>query len=88
MKGDFVIKFIEAIVETGKEMHDMWHWEPLYYKGIRVKGRDYNDFRKAYKGIKNLEQRRIIDQVSGGSYKFTEKGRKWLIGYITKHPHF
>src|SRR3989344_4643132 len=64
MKGDFVIKFIEAIIETGKEMNEVWNWEPLYYKGIRVKGHNYNDFKKSYKGIKNLEQRGIINNIS------------------------
>lgn len=88
MKGDFIIKFIEAFIETGKEIHDMWHWEPLYYKGIRAKGHDYNDFRKSYKGIKNLEQRGIIDQISIGNYKFTDKGRKWFVGYMARHPNF
>ena len=88
MKGNFVIKFIEAFIETGKEMHNMWNWQPLYYKGTRIKGHDYNDFRKAYKGIKNLEQRGIIDQISVGNYKFTEKGRKWFVGYMARHPDF
>ena len=69
MKGDFVIKFIEAIVETGKEMHDMWHWEPLYYKGIRVKGRDYNDFRKAYKA------RNVMRRINHGRNYRTIKNK-------------
>ena len=88
MKGDFVIKFIEAIIETGKEMNEVWNWEPLYYKGIRVKGHNYNDFKKSYKGIKNLEQRGIINKISSGNYKFTEKGRKWFISYMARHPDF
>ena len=55
MKGDFIPKFIKAVIDVGMDMHDMWHWEPLYYKGIRVKGHDYNDFKKAYAGFNNLK---------------------------------
>ena len=36
MKGDFIPKFIEAIIETGKDIHDMWnpnsHLNPITCK--------------------------------------------------------
>lgn len=87
-KTKFLLRFIEAVIETGQAMHDSWHWEPLYYKGIRIKGHDYNDFRKAYKGIKNLEQRGLIDQVHDRKYKFTASGKKWFFQYLARHPEF
>lgn len=81
MKADFIPKFIEAIIETGKEFHDMWHWEPLYYKGIKVKGYDR---RKFYNGLKNLENRGLLGSVSDGRYKFTKEGRKWISRSLLK----
>lgn len=85
MKGDFVPKFINAVIKLGIEMHDMWHWEPLYYKGIRVKGHDYNDFKKAHTGFNNLKKRGLIMERSGGKFKFTSKGREWYRGALFKY---
>ena len=85
MKGDFIPKFIRAIIDLGIEMHDMWHWEPLYYKGIRVKGHDYNDFKKAQTGFNNLKNRGLIRERSGGRFQFTQKGKDWYQGALFKY---
>lgn len=74
MKGDFIPKFIKAIIDLGIEMHQMWQWEPLYYKGIKVSGYDRT---RAYAGFKNLERRGIIEK-NGARYKFTKTGKSWL----------
>ena len=74
MKGDFIPKFIKAIVDLGIETYQMWQWEPLYYKGFKVKGYDRT---RAYAGFKNLEKRGLIEK-SGTRYKFTKTGKSWL----------
>ena len=81
MKADFIPKFINALIDTGKEIHHMWNWEPLYYKGVKVKG--YNR-RKFYNGIKSLENRKILIKSFGGQYKFTKIGQKWFSGQLLK----
>ena len=85
MKGDFIPKFIKAVIDIGIAMHDMWHWEPLYYKGIRVKGRDYNDFRKARVGFSNLKKRGLITERLDGQFQFTPKGKDWYRGALFKY---
>ncbi|MBI2068893.1 MAG: CRISPR-associated endonuclease Cas2 [Candidatus Yanofskybacteria bacterium] len=82
MKGDFIPKFIEAIIKTGKEFHETWNWEPLYYKGIRVSG---HNRRRADYGLSNLKQRGIVGEVSEGKYKFTKKGRMWFNKSLIKY---
>ena len=74
MKGDFIPKFIKAVIGLGAELHNMWGWETVYYKGTRVVG---HDRAKIYAGFKNLERRGIIEK-SGVNYKFTKTGRSWL----------
>ena len=74
MKGDFIPKFINIFIETGKDIYDIWQWQPLYYKGVHISGPQY---RKSYNGFKNLENRGFIKNHPGG-YKFTEKGRRWF----------
>ena len=74
MKGDFIPKFIKAVIDLGIEIHTIWNWEPLYYKGIKVKGYSRG---QAYTGFKNLEKRGIIKR-SGSKYKFTKIGKNWL----------
>ncbi len=85
MKGDFIPKFIKALIGVGIDMHDMWHWQPLYYKGIRVKGHDYSDFKKVYAGFNNLKNRGLIAERSGGKFQFTQKGRAWYSGALLKY---
>lgn len=58
----------------GIEVHNMWQWEPLYYKGVNVNG--YNKT-KFYTGFKNLERRGIIEK-RGAQYRFTKTGKDWL----------
>ena len=74
MKGDFVLKFIEGIIEIGKDLHEFSQWQPIYYKGVRVIGRDR---KKLYSGFKNLERRGLI-RIENKKYKFTKNGREWL----------
>jgi len=74
MKENFISKFVKTIINLGVEMHEMWQWEPLYYKGMRVSGYDR---KRAYTGFKNLEKRGIIEK-NGTQYKFTKTGKKWL----------
>ena len=82
MKSDFISKFIKTIVETGKDVHTVWQWQPLYYKGFHVSGFDY---KKAEKGFRNLQHRNIIHKTSRNGYKFTDKGKKWFDNSILKH---
>lgn len=85
MKADFIPKFIKAVIDLGIEMHDMWQWQLLYYKGIRVKGHDYNDFKKAYAGFNNLKNRGLIVERSGSKFQFTKKGQDWYRGALFKY---
>ena len=82
MKGDFIPKFIEAIIKTGKELHETWSWEPLYYKGVKISGPDR---RRADYGLRNLKQRGIVKEIFEGKYKFTEKGRIWFSKSLVKY---
>ena len=75
MKSDFIPKFIKAFIETGKELYEIWQWEPIYYKGWKVsgpvRGRTYGSF-------KNLEKRGLVSRVNDRGYKFTKKGARWF----------
>ncbi len=81
MKRDFIFRFIKAVADFGIELHDMWNWEPLYYKGVKVKGYDR---RKFYNGLKNLEHRKLLESSKDGQYRFTKKGRKWFSGSLLR----
>ncbi|MEK7121278.1 MAG: hypothetical protein AAB857_01065 [Patescibacteria group bacterium] len=81
MKGDFIPKFVEAVIEFGKGVYDTWQWESLYYKGFRVSGYDR---KRAYTGFKNLEKRGIIEK-NGIQYKLTKTGKNWLEKSQTKY---
>ena len=74
MKKDFIAKFIEAVIGTGKDMYDFWQEQPLYYKGWHVSGPEY---KRTYNGFKNLERRGLI-RIEGKKYKFTKNGRELL----------
>lgn len=75
MKGDFIPKFLGAFIETGKDLYKIWQWQPVYYKGWKVKGPDR---RKIYGGFKNLESRNLISRIGDDKYKFTQKGINWF----------
>lgn len=82
MRGDFVPKFIKAVAHTGKELHNIWNWQPISYKGVRVVG--YRRQRVSA-GFKNLATRGIIKSVSKDYFKFTQKGKKWFRGSLVKY---
>lgn len=82
MKSDFIPKFIKAVVDTGKDLYQIWQWQPLYYKGFHVSGYSY---KKAKRGFRNLKNRDIIREDFDGNCKFTDKGRKWFNSSILKH---
>ena len=82
MKGDFIPKFIEAIIKSGKELYSVWQWQPLYYKGFRVSGYSY---KKADNGFRNLKNRGFITSISDKEFRFTPKGRKWFKGSLLKY---
>jgi len=75
MKDNFISKFIGAFIETGKDLHEIWQWQPLYYKGWKVnrpgRGKIYEDFR-------NLKSRGLVSKMSGDKYKFTKNGIVWF----------
>jgi len=81
MKGDFVPKFIGAVMRFGKDVYNTWQWETLYYKGIKVSGYDR---KRAYAGFRNLEKRGIILSSSTG-FKFTRKGRDWFHASLLRY---
>lgn len=80
MKSDFIIKFIQLIIDSGKEIHSDWKSQPLCYKGWRVSG-----YPKAYKGFDNLKQRKIIKELPGGRFKFTNEGKEWFKGSLFRY---
>ncbi len=84
MKSDFIIKFIKTIRDTGKDLYQIWQWQPLYYKGFHVSGFDY---KKAEKGFRNLQHRDIIRKTSDNNYRFTNKGRKWFSNAMLRHSY-
>lgn len=75
MKKDFIFKFIGAFIKTGKELYEIWQWQPLYYKGWKVSGPDR---RKIYGSFRNLENRGLVSRVNDDKYKFTKNGIKWF----------
>ncbi|MEX2090705.1 MAG: CRISPR-associated endonuclease Cas2 [Candidatus Paceibacterota bacterium] len=81
---NFVVKFIEAFTEAGKDLYEIWQWQPIYYKGIHVSGPSY---KKTYHGFKNLEQRKLIRKYGDG-YKFTGKGVRWFEGSLLRYHRF
>ncbi len=81
MKGDFIPKFIKTVLNFGSELHDIWNWTPVYYKGIKIKG--YNQIR-ASAGLRNLAYRKIVKLDKNG-FKFTEKGKLWFRGSLLKY---
>lgn len=82
MKSGFIFKFIKAVIETGKGLHEVWQWQPLYYKGFHVSGYNY---KKAEKGFRNLQQRDIIYKTSGDYYRLTDRGIKWFNNSLLKY---
>ena len=36
MKSNFIIKFLKAVVDSGKDIHEVWQWESISYKGWKV----------------------------------------------------
>ena len=75
MKGDFISKFIGAFIKTGKDLHEIWQWQPLYYKGWKV---SRTDNRKIYNNFRNLESRSLSSRVGVDEYKFTKNGAEWF----------
>ena len=61
MKSNFIPKFIKAFVETGKELYEIWQWEPIYYKGWKVSGPDRG---RNYVSFNNLEKRGLVSRVN------------------------
>ena len=63
------------MADLGKGAYYTWNSQPLYYKGFRVKGHSRS---QSYKGLKNLQSRGLITEISEDQYKFTKKGKIWL----------
>lgn len=82
MKGEFVSKFIKGIINSGKDVYQIYNWTPIYYKGFLVSG--YSR-KKLYNGFKNLEHRGIIKEIKEGRYKFTENGKSWFKSSLLRH---
>ncbi|OGN00197.1 MAG: CRISPR-associated endonuclease Cas2 [Candidatus Yanofskybacteria bacterium RIFCSPHIGHO2_01_FULL_39_8b] len=80
MKGDFILKFVETITEIGQSLSESWDRRPVY-KGCRF-GRER---RRIDQGFRNLQNRRIIIEKSGGRFKFTPKGKDWFQGVLLKY---
>ncbi len=75
-------KFIKAVINTGKELRNIWNWQQISYKGIRVAG--YNR-QRLNAGFKNLAARGIINPVSKEYFQFTRKGKIWFRGSLVKY---
>ena len=78
MKGDFVIKFITGVFEFIGELSE--GLSRISYKGVRFNDLNIYGYphRKMYLGFKNLENRGLIQQINGDSFKFTKKGEVWF----------
>ena len=78
MKGDFVIKFLEAIKDTVIEVGTSVSRVP--YKGFRYS--HFNKYgyesRKDYIGLKNLGRRGLIKNKGNDRFIFTKRGQAWL----------
>lgn len=82
-KNDFVVKFIKMIMITGKDIYEIWQWQPLYYKGVHVSGPEYR--RRLDVGLSNLKQRGIIKKLPNDRFKFTKRGREWFKGSLFRY---
>ena len=82
MRSDFIPKFIKAVIGTGRELHGMWNWQPISYKGVKVAG--YRR-QRIDAGFRNLVNRGIIKPVSKEYFQFTQKGKTWFKGSLVKY---
>lgn len=78
MKGDFIIKFIAGVFEFIGDLNEGLSRVP--YKGIKFNDLNIYGYphRKSYLGFKNLENRGLIQQINGDSFKFTKNGEIWF----------
>ncbi len=85
MKGDFVVKFLEAIKDTVVDVGISVSKVP--YKGFRYS--DFNRYeyknRKNYVGFKNLERRGLIKDEGDDRFTFTKHGQDWIHRSIIKY---
>jgi len=81
-KKGFIFNFIKGVVNTVKELHEIYNWTPIYYKGFHVSGPKR---KKTYQGFSNLKQRGFIKEIGKGKYEFTGKGRTWFRGALLKY---
>ncbi len=81
-KKGFILDFIKGVVNAAKEVHEVYNWTPIYYKGFHVSG---PKGKKIYQGFSNLKQRGVIKEAGKDKYEFTEKGRTWFRGVLIKH---
>ena len=75
MKGNFIPKFIKAVIDFGIDFYQPFTWTPIYYKGVHVLGSEH---KKHYGSLRNLQYRGIIKNVGQDQYEFTKKGRVWF----------
>lgn len=85
MKGDFIIKFLGEITMTVQDFNR--EASQLSCRGFRPSRFNVsrNDRRKYYSGLKNLEQRKIIQNVNSDYYRFTSRGQSWLNRSMLKY---
>ena len=78
MRGDFVIKFLSAVVTTAGDIGSSWSRIP--YKGFRYSNFDIygSKTKRRYDGFKNLEYRGLIKNKGNDKFIFTKNGQEWL----------
>ena len=74
VNNKFVSRFVKLIIETGKTADDIFKHGLLFPNMPRSQGL-YTIW--AYKGVRNLENRKILRKVNEG-YRFTRVGKKWF----------
>ncbi len=78
MREHFIKKFIIGIFEFIDELGEGLSRIP--YKGFRYS--DFNNYgyssTQTYKGLKNLEHRRLIKNIGNDTFRFTDRGVIWL----------
>ncbi len=73
MKSKFIYALFDFLENTGKFLDNLMTRESLHYKDLRLSGIDPA---KVYKGLKNLEQRKLLKR-RGECYYFTKNGLNW-----------
>lgn len=81
MKSEFIRNLIDFLKESPKMISDLLVYESMARKDLRLGGYDPDKF---YEGFRNLQSRGYMKR-DGRGFRFTENGKKWYQGALTRY---